>query len=665
MWETLETRVPGEGSGFVGAGWRPSAAPVLPHASRATTTRRRSARFLKWPGTVERLAHPGPFLPNPILRYLPPWMAFPSPQGGPRGPRSVTRKDTPPFSSPHPRLSAIPQRPVSEHNGPEGMNDVEPARRRLELVLAACVYTSAGLYATRPMVHAGIDHVVSSFSTEDILLCTWILSWDVHALLTHPFALFQGNILYPASNTLALSEHLLGDLPTFAPVWLLTGNPVLALNVTIVVSFLLCGVGMHLLIRRWTGSQAAAYVAGLAYVFAPWRQLTFHWPHLLETQYFPLLLWAIDRVVAEGSMAAVCLAVVFIALQLLCSYYLAYMAGVLLACYLIVQGALGMLRRHWRALGISVGVPFVILGVVSIPYVTGGSRVAWDIPPPRADGGARRAGLPGERHIGYGGGGCGVACGAGSCAPRRKRSTSRLPVPQPHPGAHPDGGCRPRNLSWSCGTLPRLARALCVAGGTGSRLLVDSRAESLWHLGERLCECAGRPGCRKHVPGAQGEVPARRGGSAVHGCRGRRGGDHQCVTRPAGRGHARRDRSDRTPRVSLVGGLWSGAPSAGTSRPQCKARDGNQGRRRRGDGDVFQHLPLATVAEWLQRVRARVLRCADDGGHASTRPGSHADARRLHGFAVDPRAPAQPVGESSMVEGARCVPSRDIPSRRW
>jgi hypothetical protein len=48
---------------------------------------------------------------------------------------------------------------------------------------------------------------------------------------TNPWNLFNANIYYLASNTLALSEHLLGVLSIFAPAYALTGNPILAYNV--------------------------------------------------------------------------------------------------------------------------------------------------------------------------------------------------------------------------------------------------------------------------------------------------------------------------------------------------------------------------------------------------------------------------------------------------
>src|SRR5262245_46822030 len=237
--------------------------------------------------------------------------------------------------------------------------------------VAAGVYAAGAAVATWPMLRAGADHVISRF-TGDVLLVTWILSWDTHALLTHPLSLFQGNILHPAPDALTFSEHLLGQLPTFGPVWLATGNPILALNATIFLSFVLCGLFMHLVLTRWTGSELAAYSGGFAYAFAPWRMSSFHWPHLLTVQYFPLALYALDRTAATGRTRSALLAASFITLQMLCSYYEAYMMALLLGAYLAVDAMVRGSRRsarEWAALGVSVLVPIVVLAIVSIPYL--------------------------------------------------------------------------------------------------------------------------------------------------------------------------------------------------------------------------------------------------------------------------------------------------------
>src|SRR5437764_10110914 len=79
----------------------------------------------------------------------------------------------------------------------------------------------------------------------DPLLNIWTLSWDTNSLLHQPALLCQGQLLHPNSLTLSYSENLLGEVIFFAPVFLISHNPVLAYNVTFYLAFLLCGANMY------------------------------------------------------------------------------------------------------------------------------------------------------------------------------------------------------------------------------------------------------------------------------------------------------------------------------------------------------------------------------------------------------------------------------------
>ena len=77
-------------------------------------------------------------------------------------------------------------------------------------------------------------HLVSQGG--DIFFLTYVLAWDAHALTTDPLRLFDANIAYPLERTLAFSDHLLGVMPLFAPVYLLTGNAVAGYNALLLLS---------------------------------------------------------------------------------------------------------------------------------------------------------------------------------------------------------------------------------------------------------------------------------------------------------------------------------------------------------------------------------------------------------------------------------------------
>jgi len=216
------------------------------------------------------------------------------------------------------------------------------------------------------------DHFAGSpLLLMDLYLVTWILAWGTHALGSDPSRLFDGNALYPATNVIASSEHLLGAQPIFAPVYLATGNPILGLNVVVLSSFVLCCLSMHVLLRSWTGSRLAAFAGSIAFAFAPWR-LDLGRPHLLQVQYLPLVALLVDRAIMEGAVRTGLLAGAVIGLQVLCSFSLGYPAFVLAALGagvgIVAAGAEGRRVPIAALCAMGVGAAVLVLPVV-IPYL--------------------------------------------------------------------------------------------------------------------------------------------------------------------------------------------------------------------------------------------------------------------------------------------------------
>ena len=158
--------------------------------------------------------------------------------------------------------------------------------------LVAVLYILLSVALTYPLLLHLSEAVPSDIG--DPLLNTWILAWDIHALITDPAHLFDANIFYPLKNTLAYSEHLLGTAFLAGPFYLAFGEPVLAYNVAFLLSFALGGFGMYLLALRHLRSKAAAFLAGLAFAFAPYRLAAFSHIQLLTAQWIPFALLFLD-----------------------------------------------------------------------------------------------------------------------------------------------------------------------------------------------------------------------------------------------------------------------------------------------------------------------------------------------------------------------------------
>ena len=241
------------------------------------------------------------------------------------------------------------------------------------LALAAAVGWSAW-----PLPAALATHVVDPqrlspggpWARLDLDLLLWILSWDAHALATAPGSLFQGNILYPAPDVLAFSEHLLGLAPVAAPVFLASGNAVLTYNATILVTVLVTALATRALVRRWTGDEAAAFFAAAAFGFSPMNVYGWIRLHATAVHFFPLVLLLAWRAAGEPRPRTLALLALVTALQLLAGMYVSYELFALVAA--MAPALWWEARRHGRS-GVAVAAAFaagaLVLVPVGIPYL--------------------------------------------------------------------------------------------------------------------------------------------------------------------------------------------------------------------------------------------------------------------------------------------------------
>lgn len=211
----------------------------------------------------------------------------------------------------------------------------------------------------------------------DFYLVTWVLAWGAHAILTQPWALFQANAFYPSPSSLAYSEHLLGYLPLFAPTYWLTGNPILAVNVMVFLTYPLCALATYALARRFTTAPAAA-IAGLLFAFAPFRHALPPHVHMLGTFWLPLALLGSERWLGDATPRArdAVLLAVALAMQGLSSVYLAYATMVAYGVYLplaLVRWRARLDARRILGLGTALLAAAVAIGLPMLPYL----RLRW------------------------------------------------------------------------------------------------------------------------------------------------------------------------------------------------------------------------------------------------------------------------------------------------
>jgi hypothetical protein len=114
-----------------------------------------------------------------------------------------------------------------------------PLRWR-EVWLAAGLFAIASIVLTLPLA----QHPTRTLPSDllDTLLTTWIISWDAESLRHGLHGVWNAPFYFPYPRTLAFSENLFGVAFPVAPVFWITGNPILTYNVAFLFSFTLEGL---------------------------------------------------------------------------------------------------------------------------------------------------------------------------------------------------------------------------------------------------------------------------------------------------------------------------------------------------------------------------------------------------------------------------------------
>ncbi len=244
------------------------------------------------------------------------------------------------------------------------------ARRALPHLSALLIFTLLSIIATWPMFPQLGGYVIDK---GDPLYSIWAMAWQAHALATDPLGIFDTNILYPFKGTLAFDEISFAEAVLAAPVYWLSGNPVLSHNLLLLASFALSGYGVWLLVREISGSTLAGYVAGSAFAFSFYRLN--HLPHmtLINTQWMPFLLLAAYKLLWTKSWRWAWLFAFFFVLQALSGHYLAFYSAMLVGLWALFYFAIERRSFSWDFFGkLAAGGAMAIVAMlpIAIPYVS-------------------------------------------------------------------------------------------------------------------------------------------------------------------------------------------------------------------------------------------------------------------------------------------------------
>jgi hypothetical protein len=217
----------------------------------------------------------------------------------------------------------------------------------------------------------------------DPLSQAWQLAWGGHALIHQPLSFYQANQFWPAHDTLAFSDALVGYAPLSALFGSGVGAALTRYNVIFLGASALAFMGAYLLVRELGVRPAAAAVAGAAFAYAPWRLGQGGHLHILSSGGIALSLFLLLRGYRRGSPATVVAGWAVAAWQVAIGFSLGLP-------YLLVLGVLGLVAAGWwwrrgrpalprrmvMATAAGVLLLLVLTGLMARPYL----RVEHDQP---------------------------------------------------------------------------------------------------------------------------------------------------------------------------------------------------------------------------------------------------------------------------------------------
>lgn len=232
----------------------------------------------------------------------------------------------------------------------------------------------------------------------DALLQAWTIAWNTHAFTTNPGAVWDAPIFHPYPSTLAYTDNHLLLSAVMAPLTMATGEPLLAHNLLVLLSFALSGWAVYLLVADTLADgpaaprlpaavrEMAAFLAGAAFAFCAYRFAHLTQLNLLQTAWMVFALLFLRRLLRPhaaggGRLADALLCGLFAGLQAVTALYYAFFAAALLGGYGLLWAAGAVWSRvragaplPWRRAALA-GLAAVLGAAIALPLTLPYTRV--------------------------------------------------------------------------------------------------------------------------------------------------------------------------------------------------------------------------------------------------------------------------------------------------
>jgi hypothetical protein len=248
--------------------------------------------------------------------------------------------------------------------------------KRKEYLAVLVFFFLAAVLFTWPLLLHLRDGIIGGHG--DPLLNSWIVSWDARTIFTHPSQLFQGNILYPARDVLAYSEHLLTLGIISAPVYFLTKDPILSYNFLAFFAIVFSGFGVYLLVKELNGSRLGGVVAGIFFALCPYKMAQLGHLQMIFSPFLPFMLLYLYRFLKRGGKKNVILFGVFFVAQSLSNWHYMVYAAIAAAILWVMVAIFARKKVDWQRLGwvvAAVLVAVLLMAPFMLPYLRAHSRL--------------------------------------------------------------------------------------------------------------------------------------------------------------------------------------------------------------------------------------------------------------------------------------------------
>jgi F5/8 type C domain len=211
------------------------------------------------------------------------------------------------------------------------------------------VYVVIAVIYTHPVLLKSATGIAND--PYDPILNTSILWWNA---TTIPFSPGWWNPphFHPTQGVAAFTENLVGVSLFATPIYWATGSALVAYNVNFVLSWPFCAFTTYLLVWFLLKRHDAAFLAGLAYGFTPYRTAELGHLQMLCVYWFPLTLLGLHGFVEERRGRWLVLFGVAWVIQVLANGYYLFFGAVFVAAWLLYFCAQ---PAKWRVLPAILG----------------------------------------------------------------------------------------------------------------------------------------------------------------------------------------------------------------------------------------------------------------------------------------------------------------------